>query len=96
VLTLVKRLEDKGLVAREGEKEGKAFIYRPTRTSESAPRRLVRQVVDRLFGGNSVALVASLMETRKPTPAELAELGKLLERLRREQGGRAAKTERKV
>ena len=81
VLTLLKRLENKGLVAREKGPVGKAFLYRPERELTPTLRDLVGNLVKRIFGGNSVALVASLFETRPPTVEELAELRQLVESL---------------
>jgi hypothetical protein len=42
----------------------------------------------RAFGGHPAALVASLFETRPPSKDEIDELEALVERLRRENGGR--------
>jgi predicted transcriptional regulator len=86
VATLLSRLLAKGLVAREKASVGKAFVYQPTRQARSGYRRVVRDVVDRVFGGNSVALVASLFETRPPDAEEVHELQKLLDGLRTKQG----------
>jgi predicted transcriptional regulator len=83
VCTLLRRLEAKGLVAREKGPSGKAFIYRaavqPTRTR----RRLVRDLLDRLFAGNGVDLVVALFESRPPTEQQLNDLQKLLDDLRK-------------
>jgi len=83
VVTLLKRLEEKGLVVASG-KQGKAFIYQPTRKPEPTYRRLVAQLRDRVFGGNAVSLVASLFAGRSPRADELRELRKLLDDLSKE------------
>jgi predicted transcriptional regulator len=88
VCTLLKRLEDKGLVRREKGAAGKAYIYQ-ARVAPSGPRRsMVVGLLDRLFGGNGVALVASLLETRPPSDAELEELEALLKELRTQRARR--------
>ncbi len=83
VVTLLKRLEDKGLVAANG-KQGKAFVYEPTRKPEPTYRKLVAELRDRVFGGNVVSLVSSLFAGRSPRPDELRELRKLLDDLSKE------------
>ena len=81
VSTLLGRLEQRGLIRRRKADAGKAFVYQPTRPrprafAASLERALA--VVERGFGGSSVALIASLFETRKPTDAELRELRRLV------------------
>ncbi len=85
VCTLLGRLETKGLVERERGPVGKAFIYRPTLPAAGPRRTLLAGLLDRLFAGNRVALVASLLETAPPTPSELAELSALLAELKASQ-----------
>jgi predicted transcriptional regulator len=81
VCTLLGRLEAKGLVERQRGPVGKAFVYRPTLPAAGPRRTLLAGLLDRLFAGNRVALVASLLETAPPTPGELAELTALLAEL---------------
>ncbi len=82
VLTLLKRLAARGLVSREKGPRGKAFVFRPTRRPEPTRRRILKDLADRVFGGNRVAMIASLLETGSPTPEELEELGELFDRLK--------------
>lgn len=82
MVTLLKRLEGKGLVSKEKGPVGKAFVYCPTRRPEPTYRRLTRDLRERVFGGSGVAMVSSLFETRPPTPEELDALQQLLNRLR--------------
>ena len=82
VCTLLKRLEDKGLVKRKKAPVGKAFLYEPLIQKQRTHRSMVSEMLDRLFGGNGVDLVASLFETRPPTEGELDELEELLADLR--------------
>jgi BlaI family penicillinase repressor len=82
VLTLLGRLEAKELVVREKGESGKAFLYRPTRRGAAVTKPLLRQLVDRVFGGSSVSLVATLLDSRKPSAGELDEMQELLDRLR--------------
>jgi len=82
VITLLNRLEAKGLVTKKKGDVGKAFIYRPSREPEPTYRSILKNLLTRLFGGNGVALVASLFETQPPTTEELDELQELLDQLR--------------
>jgi len=82
VVTLLGRLEAKGLVKRAKGPVGKAFVYTPLRRPGKTYRRVIGNVLQRIFGGNGPALVASLFETQPPTPAEVEELQRLLDQLR--------------
>ncbi len=84
VCTLLKRLEDKGLVLRSKGAAGKAFLYQAKTRPGATRRRLLGELLDRLFGGSGVALVSSLFESRPPTREELDELQSLLDDLRRQ------------
>jgi BlaI family penicillinase repressor len=79
VVTLLGRLEEKGLVRRRKADVGKAFVYSATteRTRTFGP--MLTRLVRRAFQGNSAALVASLFESRPPDAREIAELDALLE-----------------
>jgi BlaI family transcriptional regulator, penicillinase repressor len=80
VLTLLGRLEEKGLVTREKAPVGKAFVY-----SATSPRRvyggLMRRMVRRIFGNDPAKLVATLFDARPPTAAELRQIRELVERM---------------
>ena len=87
VLTLLGRLERRGLVARKKGPSGKAFVYMPTGRHTAALRPVMRRLVDRVFAGSPVDLVASLFETRPPTPQELDAIQRLVRDLRRKREG---------
>lgn len=91
VATLLGRLEARGLVSRERGPVGKAFVYAPAEGARSPERGVLADLLLRVFGGSGVALVASLFETRPPTPGEIAELEALLERHKRERRSRKGK-----
>ena len=82
IVTLLNRLEAKGLVRREKGPVGKAFLFAPTGRPGKTYRRVIGDVLQRIFGGNGPALVASLFETQPPTPDELEQLQRLLDELR--------------
>ncbi len=78
VVTLLSRLKNKGLVSRRKSKQGKAFVFAPTRPKTRAFGPLVSGFLRRAFSGSTAALVASLFETRPPNTKELKELEELL------------------
>ena len=86
VLTLLGRLESKALVQREKGEVGKAFVYKPTAAGRSVFRPVVRNFLQRVFGGSSVSFVASLLESTPPTAEEIEELQQMLDDLRSKQG----------
>lgn len=82
VLTLLGRLEAKGLVSREKAPVGKAFVYTAT-----APKRvysgLMRRMVRRIFADDAAQLVATLFDARKPSAEELRQIRELVEKMER-------------
>jgi predicted transcriptional regulator len=88
MVTLLKRLESKGLVVKEKGPVGKAFIYKPTREPKPMYRRIMENLRERIFRGSGIAMVASLFETKPPTADELDELEALLAALRKKQAKR--------
>ena len=82
IVTLLNRLEAKNLVRRAKGPVGKAFLYTPTGRPGKTHRRVVGDVLQRIFGGNGPALVASLFESQPPTHDEIEQLQRLLDELR--------------
>ena len=78
VVTLLKRLEHRGLVTRRKGDVGKAFLYSATRKQSTTVKPVLKRLVNRVFGGDAAALVASLFETRPPTAAEVKSIEALL------------------
>jgi predicted transcriptional regulator len=85
VSTLLARLQEKGLVARRKGPAGKAFLFRAVGKPQRTYRRIVGDLVERIFGGDPLAIVSSLFESRRPTPEELDRLEELVEQLRERQ-----------
>ena len=81
--TLLLRLESKGLVKREKIPGRNAYRYSPTRRPEPTYRRLTRDLLDKVFGGSTEKLVASLFAGRRPSPDEIRQIEKLLANLKR-------------
>ena len=72
VQTLLRIMDDKGLV--EHKREGRTFVYSPRRTRENETSRLV----DKMFDGALDQLVVSLLSTRNVSTAELKKLEQII------------------
>lgn len=77
VQTMLNILHRKGKLKRK--LRGRAYEYSATVTEARANGHAVRDLIDRVFGGSSEALVMSLVKTRQIDPKKLAELSKRLE-----------------
>lgn len=86
ILTLLGRLEAKGLVRRRKGDAGKAFVYRPTAAGRAMFQPVVRKILDHVFGGDRVHFVASLLEAKPPDAQEIESLQRLLDDLRARRG----------
>jgi predicted transcriptional regulator len=84
VVTLLRRLEDRGLVKRRKADHGKAFVYSPAKAHARTFGPVVSSLMQRAFGGKPAALVASLFETRPPSAQEIDELEALVKRLKKQ------------
>jgi predicted transcriptional regulator len=72
VQTMLNILERKGKLKRE--LEGRAYVYSATITEAKALGQGVRDLIDRMFGGSSEALVMSLLKNGEIDAKKLAEL----------------------
>lgn len=81
VVTLLKRLRERGLVDRRKADTGKSHVYFPTRKAGRALRGAARRLVERVFHNDTVSLVSSLYGGRTPSEDEVAELRDLVDRL---------------
>ena len=74
VQTMLNILARKGKLHRE--LDGRAFVYSARVTEDKALGQVVRDVVDRMFGGSSEELVMSLLKNRQIDAKSLARLSK--------------------
>jgi predicted transcriptional regulator len=79
VSTMVRMLELKGYVShRRGE--GKTHVYFPTIKAEKAGESALGRVLDKIYGGSPIRLLAHLVEQNRPSEKELARMRQLLKR----------------
>jgi BlaI family transcriptional regulator, penicillinase repressor len=78
VLKMLQIMTEKGLVERD--ESARPQIYRPRNTREHTQRQLVRDLLQRAFGGSVKALVLQALAGKKSSPQELAAIEELLDR----------------
>lgn len=76
-LKLIQIMMDKGLLTRS--EVGRQHVYRARQTERAMQRRLVRDLLDRAFGGSSGRLVLQALAARPASRDELQEIRRLLE-----------------
>jgi predicted transcriptional regulator len=78
VQTMLTRLAERGwLVVRSA---GKTFYFRAAQPRKSAARRMMRQMLDTVFGGSADRLVMTLLEDRRISGDELQRIRERIER----------------
>jgi len=79
ISSMIRTLEIKGYVShRRGE--GKTHVYFPAIDQEAAGESALGRVLDKIYGGSPIKLLAHLMERQKLSEKELARMRALLKR----------------
>jgi predicted transcriptional regulator len=86
VLKLMQIMADKGLVRRDASQ--RTHVYEPAAGEEQTQRRLVKDLLDRVFNGSARKLVLHALSARKASPDEIAEIRALLDDM--ERGGKGS------
>jgi predicted transcriptional regulator len=76
-LKLLPIMTEKGLVRRDDT--DRTHVYTPRLSEEQTQRQLVRDLLDRAFGGSASKLVMQALNARRATQEELGEIRKLIE-----------------
>jgi predicted transcriptional regulator len=76
VMTSMKTLDQKGYL--KASQQDRAHLYRPARPKHQVIRDMVREFVDRVFNGSARPLVVHMLEDAQLTPADLAEITRLM------------------
>jgi BlaI family penicillinase repressor len=79
VLKMLQIMTEKGLVKRD--ESVRPQIYRPAASQEQTQRRLLRDLVDRAYGGSVKSLVLQALSDKKASPKEIDAIEKLLDRV---------------
>ncbi|HEX8434065.1 BlaI/MecI/CopY family transcriptional regulator [Archangium sp.] len=78
VLKLLQNMAEKGLVRRD-ERE-RTHVYEAAITERKTQRDLLRDLMDRAFGGSTASLVIQALSVKRASPEELEEIRKLLDK----------------
>jgi BlaI family transcriptional regulator, penicillinase repressor len=79
VLKLLQIMTDKRLVRRD--ESARAHVYAARAPEDETQRQLVKDLLDRAFGGSAGKLVLHALSARKSSHEELARIRELLDRL---------------
>ena len=79
ISSMIRTLEMKGYVShRRGE--GKTHIYVPVIAAEKAGESALSRVLDKIYGGSPIKLLAHLVDQKKLSEKELARMRELLKK----------------
>lgn len=82
ISSMIRLLEMKGYVShRRGE--GKTHVYFPVVDAESAGESALGRVLDKIYGGSPIKLLAQLVEQRKLSASELKRMRELLKKTKK-------------
>ena len=84
VMTVMTIMDGKGYVSRV--KSGRSFVYRALYHEQKASKNMLQDVVDRVFGGSTTAVMQHLLETSDLDDDELKQIRLLINRKSREKG----------
>lgn len=70
---------EKGLVKRDDQ--AKPIVYRAAMTRERAQKRMLGDLIERLYEGSAQKLMMHAMTSKKASSAEIAEIRRLLDEL---------------
>ena len=76
-LKMLQIMTEKGLVRRD--ESDRSHIYHARLTEEQTQRQLVRDLLDRAFGGSASKMVMQALATRRASAEELTEIRKLID-----------------
>jgi predicted transcriptional regulator len=76
-LKMLQIMTEKGLVRRD--ETDRTHVYEAKLSQEQTQRQLVRDLLDRAFGGSSSKLVLQALAAKRATAEELHEIRKLLD-----------------
>jgi BlaI family transcriptional regulator, penicillinase repressor len=72
VLTIIRVLERKGRLVHRVE--GKTHFYRAGESKEKSRARLLRHLIDQVFGGSAASVVLNLVQAGDLTPKDLDDI----------------------
>lgn len=82
IMTILGIMDDKGYVTRK--KSGGSFAYRARVTQQATSKRMMRDLVDRLFHGSAATAMLNLLETSELSDEELEQLTEFVSRRKKD------------
>jgi BlaI family transcriptional regulator, penicillinase repressor len=79
-LKLLQIMTEKGLVDRD--ESSRTHVYTAKLSESHTQRQLVTDLLDRAFGGSALKLMMQALDSKKATPADLAEIRRLIDERR--------------
>ncbi len=76
VMTMMRILEAKGYL--RTRREDRAYVYVPARSETSVVRSMVRDFIDRVFGGSATPLLVHLLKDRRLSAGDIEEIERLI------------------
>jgi predicted transcriptional regulator len=83
ILKFLQIMAEKGLVARD--EAARSHVYRATQREGTTQRQLVKDLLERAFGGSTQALVLQALSAKRASAADIAEIRRLLDTYEKEQ-----------
>jgi len=81
-LKLMQIMTEKGLLARDERRQ--THVYSAKQPQQQTQRALVKDLLDRAFGGSAPKLILGALSARRVTPEELSQIRKMLDELQGE------------
>lgn len=86
VLKLLQIMHEKGLVERD--EENRAHVYRAKIEQEETGKKMLDDILQKVFGGSSLKLVQQVLETKRTSAGELKEIRRMIEKAEKEESGK--------
>ncbi|MDX1926262.1 MAG: BlaI/MecI/CopY family transcriptional regulator [Pirellulaceae bacterium] len=82
VMTTMSIMADKGYLKRK--KDGRSYVYQAVYRETKASSNILQDVIDRVFGGSTKAVMQHLLESSEIDDEELAQIRLMINRKARE------------
>ena len=82
VMTVMSIMAGKGYLKRQ--KDGRSYVYEAVYREQKTSRNILQDVIDRVFGGSTTAVMQHLLETSGIDDEELKQIRLLINRKTRE------------
>ncbi len=79
VMTVMRNLAEKGYLTYR--QEGRMYIYRPVVSPQAFKAHILKQLLQKVFGGSPMELVQTLVSEETLSPAEIQQLRTLIQHM---------------